>query len=218
MTKILLANNDIQQYRLIMERLRHNNYQLHRVETKAQLMTELKHIHYDLVLFDTDLSTTGNMQFVQSICLRFPIPLIMFIRDGDRRTKLRAYKYGADHVLEKSVIADELISIIQAILRRINIELSRNIRGTYPAGSIQDKLLRLPFTQTEMTIIRCLAQQPGVPLSKEALQTQVTGRVLGKHDRNLDMHISKIRSKLVQAGMQKDLIKTIRGVGYALVV
>ncbi|MFA0232036.1 winged helix-turn-helix domain-containing protein, partial [Vibrio sp. 10N.261.45.A7] len=47
------------------------------------------------------------------------------------------------------------------------------------------------------------------------LQIHVLKKELCPFDRNLDMHISNIRRKLVQAGLSKQHIKTVRGKGYS---
>ncbi|MDF5701734.1 winged helix-turn-helix domain-containing protein, partial [Vibrio parahaemolyticus] len=47
------------------------------------------------------------------------------------------------------------------------------------------------------------------------LQTEVLKKELSPFDRNLDMHISNIRRKLVEAGLSKQHIKTFRGKGYS---
>jgi two-component system response regulator CpxR len=56
----------------------------------------------------------------------------------------------------------------------------------------------------------------GQLLSKEQLSEQVLGRKLAAFDRSLDMHVSNIRKKLAQHGVQ-DVIKTVRGNGYMMI-
>ncbi|MDF4360306.1 winged helix-turn-helix domain-containing protein, partial [Vibrio parahaemolyticus] len=60
-----------------------------------------------------------------------------------------------------------------------------------------------------------LVKNQGVVISKAELQTEVLKKELSPFDRNLDMHISNIRRKLVEAGLSKQHIKTFRGKGYS---
>ncbi|MFA0519988.1 winged helix-turn-helix domain-containing protein, partial [Vibrio sp. 10N.222.55.E8] len=60
-----------------------------------------------------------------------------------------------------------------------------------------------------------LVKNQGIVVSKSNLQIDVLKKELCPFDRNLDMHISNIRRKLVQAGLSKQHIKTVRGKGYS---
>jgi len=44
------------------------------------------------------------------------------------------------------------------------------------------------------------------------------GRAFDPFDRSLDMHVSRLRRKLGQGGEDEDRVKTVRGVGYQLVL
>ncbi|TOK87534.1 winged helix-turn-helix domain-containing protein, partial [Vibrio parahaemolyticus] len=66
----------------------------------------------------------------------------------------------------------------------------------------------LPLTSTEAELLSHLVKNQGVVISKAELQTEVLKKELSPFDRNLDMHISNIRRKLVEAGLSKQHIKT----------
>jgi DNA-binding response OmpR family regulator len=69
----------------------------------------------------------------------------------------------------------------------------------------------VPFTATELRLLHFLACRPGRVFTRD----QLVNRVIGEHavvtDRNIDVHVRSIRRKL---GEHRDLIETIRGVGY----
>lgn len=54
-------------------------------------------------------------------------------------------------------------------------------------------------------------------ISKSELQKEVLKKDLCPFDRNLDMHISNIRRKMVKLGLSKQHIKTVRGKGYSFI-
>jgi two-component system response regulator CpxR len=74
----------------------------------------------------------------------------------------------------------------------------------------------LALTGTEFLMLVELMKHAGQLLSKEQLSEQVLGRKLAPFDRSLDMHVSNIRKKLAQQGVQ-DVIKTVRGNGYMMI-
>ncbi len=54
----------------------------------------------------------------------------------------------------------------------------------------------------------------GNVVDKETLSQQALGRALTAYDRSIDVHISNLRKKIPER--QRELIKSIRGVGYQL--
>jgi two-component system response regulator CpxR len=57
-------------------------------------------------------------------------------------------------------------------------------------------------------------RSPGKVVNRDDLSEAVLGRAFDPFDRSLDMHVSRLRRKLAQ----EDQVKTVRGVGYQLVV
>ena len=53
-------------------------------------------------------------------------------------------------------------------------------------------------------------------MSKALLSQQALNRTLGAYDRGLDMHLSRIRRKLTDAGWRGDRVQTVHGEGYCL--
>ena len=67
------------------------------------------------------------------------------------------------------------------------------------------------FTATEFRLFRFLARRPGRVYSREQLLRAATGDETILVERNVDVHVRSIRKKL---GVHRDLIETVRGVGY----
>ena len=72
------------------------------------------------------------------------------------------------------------------------------------------------LTSTEFTLLQILMQNAGRIVPKERLSEAGLGRVLGRYDRSIDMHLSNIRRKLVQGADGNSRIETVRGVGYLI--
>lgn len=80
------------------------------------------------------------------------------------------------------------------------------------------KMQQCPFTLTESRLLDCLIHNKNNVVSKATLQQSVLEKEFNLLDRNLDMHISNIRKKLAAQGIEKGIIKTIRGIGYSLTI
>ncbi|HHF3008051.1 TPA: winged helix-turn-helix domain-containing protein [Vibrio diabolicus] len=74
------------------------------------------------------------------------------------------------------------------------------------------KLVQLTSVQFEL--LRTLTQYQDQVLSKSFLYETVLKRTFSEHDRALDMHISRIRKRLVSEGINADRIQTVHRQGY----
>jgi DNA-binding response OmpR family regulator len=72
----------------------------------------------------------------------------------------------------------------------------------------------LTLTSAEFNILEHLLRHRGRVVSRDDLVPAALGRRLGTLDRSIDVHISRLRKKIVQCGGDGDRIKTVRGSGY----
>ena len=72
------------------------------------------------------------------------------------------------------------------------------------------------LTHFEFELLSLLARAPGRVLSRDHLLDALKGEEYETFDRSIDVHISKLRSKLEENPKEPRYIKTVRGVGYVL--
>ena len=67
------------------------------------------------------------------------------------------------------------------------------------------------FTPTELRLLHFMASHPGRVFDRAHLLSRVIGEDAVVTDRNIDVHVRSIRQKL---GGQRELVETVRGIGY----
>jgi len=67
----------------------------------------------------------------------------------------------------------------------------------------------------EYALLLALIEQPGKVFKRVTLLDQVWGREFDGETRTVDVHIGRLRKVLTQFGAE-DVIRTVRGSGYAL--
>ncbi len=214
MSKILVVDDDVQLCELLTEVLEDEGHDVSCVYCGESAIEYLQNKGVDLVLLDVMLPNLDGMQVARRICQRFATPILMLTALGDEATMLDGLQAGADHFITKPFKVPELLTRMSAILRRVGLERQRHMIRS-GEENMAAEMSRLPLTGTEAELLEYLIKHDGIVVSKAELQKQVLKKELSPFDRNLDMHISNIRRKIVLAGMSKLHIKTVRGRGYS---
>ena len=216
MSRVLIVDDDVPLCELLEAVLQEEGYIVSSVHCGESALQYMEKTPVDLVLLDVMLPNLNGMQVARRICQRFATPILMLTALNDENSMLDGYQAGADQYIGKPFNVAELLMRIKATLRRVGLERQRQVMCS-AVQTISDQLNSLPLTSTEAELLSYLVKNQGVVISKAELQTEVLKKELSPFDRNLDMHISNIRRKLVEAGLSKQHIKTFRGKGYSYV-
>lgn len=181
----------------------------------------------DLVLLDIALPGLDGWEVLAELRRRGSTPVIMLTARDQDLDKLLALRAGADDYVVKPFNPAEVAARVQAVLRRarapawapqvlrcgpLRIDAS-SFEAWHQAGSGEPR--RLPLTPTEFRLLVHLAQRPGRVASRlELLEACLPEGVA--LERTVDSHLSKLRAKLRQAGLQ-DIVVPVRSVGYRII-
>jgi DNA-binding response OmpR family regulator len=75
----------------------------------------------------------------------------------------------------------------------------------------------LPLTLRELQLLSILASHPQQVMTRQRLYREMWGESPSEHDRRVDVHVSRLRSKLRQAMPDREVIHTHAGIGYRFV-
>ncbi|WP_367989171.1 response regulator transcription factor [Vibrio sp. NTOU-M3] len=213
MAHILVVDDDLLICEMLSEILVEEGYHVTCVHCGESALSHIEKKPVDLVLLDVMLPKLNGMQVAKRICQRFATPILMLTALNDETSMLEGLHSGADQFITKPFKVPELLVRIKAILRRVGLEKQRKTFDDCQTPDAEH-MSSLPLTGTEMELLQYMVRHEGMVVSKADLQSQVLKKELSPFDRNLDMHISNIRRKFVEAGLSKLHIKTVRGKGY----
>ncbi len=149
-------------------------------------------------------------------------PVLFVTARDDEVDRIVGLELGADDYVTKPFSPRELVARVKAVLRRgasqgpaaprrvgpLCVDGSaRRVTLDGPAGALEVSL-----TTTEFDLLAHLVRRPGQVFPREQLLSEVWGYEAVSGTRTVDVHIAQIRAKLGDAA---DLIRTVRGVGYA---
>jgi DNA-binding response OmpR family regulator len=189
-------------------------------------LAALRRGRFDVVLLDVMLPGIDGFE----VCRRIraapewaALPVLMLTARGEDVDKIVGLELGADDYLAKPFNPRELLARIRAVLRRgaPGPPHARFVAGglamDFDAREVTVDGRRVVLTHHEFELLAALARAGGRVLSREQLMDALRGQEYEAFDRSIDVHVSKLRAKLEKDPRAPRYIKTVRGVGYALV-
>jgi len=176
----------------------------------------------DLVVLDWMLPRLSGLDVLKRLREATATPVILLTARSDEMDRVIGLELGADDYVVKPFSPRELVARVRAVLRRG--ESARAEPEAVTVGRLHlDERRReaavdghpLPLTTLEFDLLLAFARAPGRVFSREELIERVWGPAFEGGDRVVDVHVSNVRQKLVAAGAE-GLLRTVRGVGYAL--
>jgi DNA-binding response OmpR family regulator len=180
---------------------------------------------FDVVLLDLMLPGIDGLEVCRRIrkeSARPDVPIVMLTAKGDDVDKIVGLELGADDYLAKPFNPRELLARIHALLRRAGGARERSIFRSgellidFDAREVSVGGKRQVLTHYEFQLLAVLARRAGRVLAREQLLDALKGEEFEAFDRSIDVHVSKLRSKLEENPKAPRYIKTVRGVGYVL--
>ncbi|MEY3880069.1 MAG: hypothetical protein RIQ94_864 [Pseudomonadota bacterium] len=224
---ILIVDDD-QRIRMLLQRyLSDQGFNVASAADGEQMTKKLERSYFDLIVLDWMLPGEDGL----SICKRLYTdenspPVIMLTANSSEYERVSGIESGAEDYLCKPFSPRELSARIYRVLRRKSpvtlprLEQVAVCFGPFKLDFLQRNLTRegcdIQLTNAEFILLKVLAQNLGIPMSRERLSHIINGTVYTDNDRWLDVQISRLRRLLGDDPNQPVYLKTVRGIGYVL--
>ncbi len=226
--KILVVDDEASIRRILETRLSMIGYTVVTAADGDEALAVYKKELPNLIILDIMMPKLDGYGVCQEIRKDSDIPIIMLTALGDVADRITGLELGADDYVVKPFSPKELEARIKAILRRVDkmslhntsvasgiismggIKIDTNRRQVYK----QNEKIRL--TGMEFSLLELLMSKSGDAFSRASILQEVWGYTPERHvdTRVVDVHISRLRSKLEEDPSNPDLILTARGTGY----
>ncbi|MEW6262754.1 MAG: response regulator [Thermodesulfobacteriota bacterium] len=227
---VLIVDDDEKLCRLVGEYLRANGFHTLRLAEGSNVLKTLSVESPDIVILDIMLPGQDGLEVLKEIRRDHTLPVIMLTAKGEDTDRIVGLELGADDYLPKPFNPRELLARIKAVLRRSlpgdQDDTERTPKLSISAGGITLNMARqtvvvegqeLELSSAEYSILEVLMKNPNTVLSRDQLMTLARGRDFTAFDRSIDVHISKIRTKVEADPRAPRRIKTVWGSGYMFV-
>ncbi|MEB3186410.1 MAG: response regulator [bacterium] len=221
--KILVVDDEASIRQIVETRLKLAGYEVVTAADGQEALDKALSLSPDLIVLDIMMPRVDGFEVCREIRKTMMTPIIMLTAKGDITDRIAALELGADDYVVKPFSPRELEARIKAVLRRTHTDVAKQ------ASLRIDKLVidsgkrqvlkdgkKVKLTEMEFNLLELLAMNSGRAYSRSEILHQVWGYRLSQYSdtRVVDVHISRLRSKLEDDPSSPEMILTARGTGY----
>ncbi|KXG76296.1 response regulator transcription factor [Thermotalea metallivorans] len=219
--KILIADDEKDILSFLKDSLLEENYVVMEASNGEEAIQKAKS-QPDLILLDIMMPHKDGLEVCREIRNMVHCPIIFLTAKETEQDKIQGFAAGGDDFVTKPFSIIELKARIKAHLRREKRKASQGKSRLIFDDLIIDltektvycKNQPVLFTKKEFHIIELLSMHCGQVFSKEQIYEKIWGYDAVGDASGIAEHIKKIRQKLTAAGVVKNHIATVWGVGY----
>lgn len=175
---------------------------------------------FDLIIMDVMMPRLDGFSACKEIRKTKDIPVLMLSARGEEYDKLFGFEMGIDDYVVKPFSPKEVMARVNVIISRHKNAAKQNsnehiiIKGIDIDAAARKVFIdgkRVELTPKEYELLMFMIKNKNIALSRNQLLSEVWGYEFFGDDRTVDTHIKMLRNSL---GPYRDLISTVRGVGY----
>ncbi len=224
--KILVADDEINIRRILETRLSIRGYKVFLAADGEEAIIMFKKERPNLVILDLMLPKIDGYGVCRELRKESKVPIIMLTALGGISDRVTGLELGADDYVIKPFSPKELEARIRSVLRRTQKPVTQKVKSEiFYMGNLKIDTLkrqvfksnrRIKLTGTEFNLLELLINRAGERLTRTLILDKIWGYIPERYvdTRLVDVHISRLRSKLEEDPSNPDLILTARGTGY----
>jgi DNA-binding response OmpR family regulator len=225
---ILIVEDEDSLIFTLQDTLRSEGYQTSLAKNGKDAIEMVRKGGFDLLILDLMLPGISGYEVCEKIRdMDYTVPIIMLTARDREVDKVTGLNIGADDYMTKPFGVKELLARIESQLRRSN-KYSANhkplreldlgpVHIDLQTGTVDHPMLgTLELIPREIEIIRYLQENVNQSVSRSELLENVWNYAYNKDSRTVDVHISKLRSKIEPDPEKPSYLLTLHGVGYML--
>lgn len=226
-TKILIIDDEENIVELLQFNLETSDYIVDYSYDGFDGFLKAKENKPDLILLDWMLPNISGIEVLKKIRDDKDLkntPVIMLTAKNMEADKVEGLVGGADDYITKPFSVKELLARISSVLRRYNINSTREEEiltvKDITLDLIKHEVIKngekLDLTLKEFDLLKILLQNKGKVLSRNFLLDKIWGYEFYGETRTVDVHIRYLRKKIENPDSNEKYIETIRGIGYKI--
>lgn len=223
--RILIVEDEPKIARLVADYLAGSGFEPHHLDHGDSVLPWLEETRQAgegpaLVLLDLMLPGTDGLTLCREIRQRWPaLPVIMLTARVEEVDRLLGLELGADDYICKPFSPREVVARVKAVLRRsqlasepdaVGSDLVLDEDGWRALADGHD----LGLTAVEFQLLKVMMHAPGRIFSRDQLMDHMYRDHRIVSERTVDSHVKKLRRKIAETWPEREVIRSVYGVGY----
>ncbi len=226
MEKILIVDDEPAMRLGLKDNLEFEGYQVELAEDGEEGLSKIESGTFDLIVLDIMMPKISGFDICKKIRAdKNFTPVIFLSAKGEELDKVLGLEFGADDYITKPFSVRELLARIKAILRRNNSNQQSsetvtigNLTFDFQSFSVFEKNEPINMSYKEFEIIHFLWNHKNETVSRDQLLDNIWGKNVYTTSRTIDNFIMKLRNKIEKDPNKPQLIISIHGIGYKLII
>jgi len=221
--RILVVEDEPRIVEMVTMHLEMQGYQLSSASNGYQALRKLAKELPDLIILDITMPDMDGFETLRKIREVSTVPVIMLTVRGEEIEGLKGLDLGADDYVAKPFNPKELVSRVNAVLRRAEmpspapkteIRVDDNLSIDFSRCRVMVRGKEIHLKPTEYRLLYHLVNNAGHILTHEALLRRVWGHEYQDEAHYLWLYISYLRQKIEEDPKRPKYILSERGIGY----
>jgi len=222
MTHILLVEDDLSLIAGLEFALQKNGFAVDVARTMRHALERFQAAPYDLLLLDLTLPDGSGFEICKQVRQTSTVPVIFLTASDEEVNVVMGLGIGGDDYITKPFKLNELISRIQALLRRAHLSGGEPIElrsNGLTVRLLENRVLKdggeLELTAAEYRLLCLFMRNPNIVLTREIILDRLwDGYGSFIDDNTLSVYVRRLRSKIEDDPKNPRFLLTLRGVGY----
>lgn len=217
MATILIVDDEERIREVVKEYCLMEKYDVIEASDGLEALEMVKNNDIDLIVLDVMMPKLDGLSAFSKIKEIKKIPTIILSARSEEYDKLVGFELGVDDYVTKPFSPKELMARIKVILKRKKGDdkfIYKDLKIDFLGHAVYIKDKELKLTPKEYDLLVYFVKNQNVALSREQLLNKIWDYDFYGEDRTVDTHIKMLRNNL---GKYRDLIVTVRGMGYKFV-
>ena len=219
--KILVVEDEAKTARFLQKGLREAGFVVDVAADGQEAIHLAGELPFDLLVLDVMIPKADGWQVL--VTLRghgIETPILLLTAKDAVADRVKGFELGADDYLVKPFAFSELLARVKSLLKRSPVRHPEVLRvADLEIDLVRHRAVRsghrVDLTAKEFVLLTFLVRRVGEVLSRTMIAEEVWDMNFDSDTNVVDVNVRRLRSK-VDDPFPRKLIKTVRGVGYAI--
>lgn len=222
MNRILLVEDDLSLIDGLEFSLQRNDFHVDVARTVKDAFSMIRAQKYDLLILDLTLPDGSGFEICKKVRQSSAVPIIFLTASDEEVNIVMGLDMGGDDYVTKPFKLNELISRINALLRRTKLSntIQSELRSNGLTVSLSESRVfkgakEIELTAAEYRLLCLLMQNPNIALTRDVIINKLwdsSGSYID--DNTLSVYVSRLRSKIEDDPENPMFLLTMRRLGY----